>query len=81
MVESPHPLRCWVAIGLKRPRLERWHIAVFLKSADVELRHSGPLLNEAGVSGVRYGLAEEVVPELGKPRAWWVLARMVWLQR
>jgi hypothetical protein len=77
MVESSHPLLCWVAIGLKRPRLERWHITVFLESADVELRHSSPLLNEAGVRSVSYRLAKKVVPKLGKLWAWRVLARSV----
>jgi hypothetical protein len=51
--------------------------AVLLQPVHVELRISSPLLNEAGVRSVSYGLAEEVVPELGELRAWWVLARSV----
>jgi hypothetical protein len=83
MVESPHPLHCWVAIGLKHARLERWQITVFLEPADVEMNHLLSLCREfpPGFVGDAGGMRELIVSELGPQRAWRILARSIHLHR
>ena len=77
MIESPHPLLCWVTIGLKHSRLERRQITVFLEPAYVEMRHLVSLCREFPPGFVRDAGRELIVSELGPARAWRISARSV----